>query len=130
MAWHPSDVVVGSVGDGRALLAEAERLRPDVIVLDISMPRLDGIRAAVQILRSPHPARLVFLTVHDDADFAQAALDAGGLGLMEDPFYYTYPPEWKSTVGPRNLIHSWATDTDDPTVEPRWGKGGQAEDCR
>jgi arylsulfatase A-like enzyme len=46
------------------------------------------------------------------------------LNAMEDPFWYTYPPEWKGTVGPRNLIHSWATDVDDPTVEPRWGKVG------
>src|SRR5712675_875414 len=43
------------------------------------------------------------------------------LNAMEDPFYYTYPPEWKDTVGPRNMVHSWATDVDDPTVEPRWG---------
>jgi DNA-binding NarL/FixJ family response regulator len=75
-------LVVGSVGDGRALLTEAERLRPDVIVLDITMPRLDGIQAAAQLLSSPHPARLVFLTVHEDADFARAALDAGGLGYV------------------------------------------------
>jgi arylsulfatase A-like enzyme len=47
------------------------------------------------------------------------------LNAMEDPFYYTYPPEWKNTVGPRDLIHSWATDVDDPTVEPRWGKVGK-----
>ena len=47
------------------------------------------------------------------------------LNAMEDPFYYTYPPEWKATVGPRNLVHSWATDTDDQTVQPRWGKVGK-----
>jgi hypothetical protein len=47
------------------------------------------------------------------------------LNAMEDPFYYTYPPEWKATVGPRNLVHSWATDVDDPIVEPRWGKVGK-----
>jgi DNA-binding NarL/FixJ family response regulator len=75
-------LVVGSVGEGRALLAEAERLHPDLIVLDITMPRLDGIQAAAQLLRSPHPARLVFLTVHEDPDFARAALDAGGLGYV------------------------------------------------
>jgi DNA-binding NarL/FixJ family response regulator len=72
-------LVVGSVGDGRELLAEAERLHPDVIVLDITMPRLDGIEAARQLRRSQRPARLVFLTVHEDADYARAALDAGGL---------------------------------------------------
>jgi arylsulfatase A-like enzyme len=47
------------------------------------------------------------------------------LNAMEDPFWNTYPPEWKATVGPRNMVHSWATDVDDPTVEPRWGKIGK-----
>ncbi|MGB8466994.1 MAG: response regulator transcription factor [Terrimicrobiaceae bacterium] len=75
-------LVVGSVGDGRELLAEAERLHPDVIVLDITMPQLDGIEAARQLMRSQRPARLVFLTVHEDADYARAALDAGGLGYV------------------------------------------------
>ena len=75
-------LVVGSVGDGRELLSEAERLHPDVIVLDITMPRLDGIEAARQLRRSEPPARLVFLTVHEDADYARAALDAGGLGYV------------------------------------------------
>ena len=75
-------LVVGSVGDGQELLAEAERLHPDVIVLDITMPRLDGIEAARQLLRFDQPARLVFLTVHEDADYARAALDAGGLGFV------------------------------------------------
>jgi len=47
------------------------------------------------------------------------------LNAMEDPFWYTYPPEWKRTIGPRNLIHSWATDRDDPTTDPRWGRVGR-----
>jgi arylsulfatase A-like enzyme len=47
------------------------------------------------------------------------------LNAMEDPFWYTYPSAWKDTIGPRNLVHSWATDTDDPTVQPRWGKIGK-----
>jgi DNA-binding NarL/FixJ family response regulator len=75
-------LIVGKVRDGYQLLAEAERLHPDVIVLDITMPRLDGIEAARQLRRSRHPARLVFLTVHEDADYARAALDVGGLGYV------------------------------------------------
>lgn len=63
-------LVVGLVADGSELLAEAERLHPDVIVLDITMPRLDGIEAARQLRRSRRPARLVFLTVHEDTDYA------------------------------------------------------------
>jgi DNA-binding NarL/FixJ family response regulator len=75
-------LVVGRAGDGYELLDEAERLHPDVIVLDITMPRLDGIEAARQLRRSHQPVRLVFLTVHEDADYARAALDAGGLGYV------------------------------------------------
>jgi arylsulfatase len=47
------------------------------------------------------------------------------LNAMEDPFWYTYPPELKDAVGPRNLVHAWATDTDDPTEQPRWGRIGK-----
>jgi arylsulfatase A-like enzyme len=47
------------------------------------------------------------------------------LNAMEDPFWNTYPPEWKNTVGPRDLVHSWATNVDDPTEQPRWGKIGK-----
>jgi DNA-binding NarL/FixJ family response regulator len=64
-------LVVGRVADGYELLAEAERLHPDVIVLDITMPRLDGIEAARQMRSSQRPA-----------DYARAALDAGGLGFV------------------------------------------------
>jgi len=47
------------------------------------------------------------------------------LDAMEDPFWHSYPPALKDVVGPRNMLHTFATDTDDPTVEPRWGKVGK-----
>ena len=47
------------------------------------------------------------------------------LDAMEDPSHRNYPPALKATVGPRNMVHSWATDKDDPTVQPRWGKVGK-----
>ncbi len=47
------------------------------------------------------------------------------LDAMEDPFHPNYPPVLKDTVGPRNLVHTWATNVDDPTVQPRWGKIGK-----
>ena len=47
------------------------------------------------------------------------------LDAMEDPCHPNYPPAAKATVGPRNMVHSWATDSDDPTEEPRWGKIGK-----
>jgi len=47
------------------------------------------------------------------------------LDAMEDPFHRNYPPALLNTIGPRNLVHSVATDVDDPTVDPRWGKVGK-----
>jgi arylsulfatase A-like enzyme len=47
------------------------------------------------------------------------------LDAMEDPSHRNYPQDLVATVGPRNMVHSWATDTDDPTVMPRWGKIGK-----
>ncbi|HEV3163298.1 MAG TPA: sulfatase-like hydrolase/transferase, partial [Isosphaeraceae bacterium] len=46
------------------------------------------------------------------------------LDAMEDPAHPNYPPELKDKIGPRNMVHSWATDRDDPTEQPRWGKIG------
>jgi arylsulfatase A-like enzyme len=47
------------------------------------------------------------------------------LDAMSDPYWYDYPQDWIDKYGPRNLIHSYATDTDDPTMQPRWGRIGK-----
>jgi len=47
------------------------------------------------------------------------------LDAMSDPYWFDYPQDWIDKTGPRDLIHSWATDTDDPTIQPRWGKVGK-----
>lgn len=74
--------VVGSVDNGESLFEAAMRLHPDVIVTDISMPRLNGI-AAVDLLREAGClARVVFLTAHSDPDFMDAALKTGALGYV------------------------------------------------
>jgi DNA-binding NarL/FixJ family response regulator len=77
--------VVDAVADGAALIEAAARLDPDVIVLDIGMPQLDGLEAARQLQRTHPRTHLVFLTVHEDADFARAAFDTGALGYVVKP---------------------------------------------
>ncbi len=67
--------VVGAAADGRAMLQEAIRLRPDVIVADIAMPLLNGLDAARRIREEVPKARFVFLTMLDDANLAAAALE-------------------------------------------------------
>jgi DNA-binding NarL/FixJ family response regulator len=78
----PEFDVVGRVSDGRALVAAAEALRPDLIVLDISMPLLNGFDAARQIKRTLPQIKLVFLTMHDDADVAAKAAQFGASAYL------------------------------------------------
>jgi len=70
--------VVGAVSDGDAVLREYFLLRPEIIVLDISMGELSGIDVARTLVESGCTAKIVFLTVHEDSDFLNAAMDAGG----------------------------------------------------
>jgi DNA-binding NarL/FixJ family response regulator len=74
--------VVGQVSDGRALIEAAEKLQPDVIVLDISMPHLSGLEAARQIRRQLPRVKLVFLTMYEDADLVAEAFRAGASGYL------------------------------------------------
>ena len=74
--------IVGQVSDGRALVAAAEELRPDVIVLDISMPLLNGLEAARQIKQTLRNVKLVFLTMNEDADLAAEAFRAGASAYL------------------------------------------------
>ena len=77
--------IVGRVGDGRALVEAAAKLRPDAIVTDISMPILDGIAAAKLLRDSGSTSRIVFLTVHRDPDFVKACFAAGAVAyVMKD----------------------------------------------
>jgi DNA-binding NarL/FixJ family response regulator len=74
--------VVGIVHDGQELVTEALRLRPDVIVADISMPVLTGIEAAQQIRKTDSITKLVFLTVHKEQEFVEACLQQGAQGYV------------------------------------------------
>lgn len=74
--------VVGTVGNGREAVAEVGRLNPDVLVIDISMPVLDGLQAASQLHSGSCRTKIVFLTVHEDQDYVDAAFAAGASGYV------------------------------------------------
>lgn len=73
------------VNDGGAFLEAAHRLKPDVCLLDISMPVINGIEAAAQLKESGLKAKIIFLTIHEDTDFLVAALKAGANGYVVKP---------------------------------------------
>ncbi|HBR50761.1 MAG TPA: DNA-binding response regulator [Nitrospira sp.] len=74
--------VVGSVEDGRALLDAAKRLQPDIVVLDISMPKLNGLDAARRLRKMIPQPRLIFVTVHADQDYVTQAFKAGASAYL------------------------------------------------
>src|SRR5262245_31484008 len=74
--------LVGTVGDGAALLDAARRLRPDVIVTDLTMPGMSGLDALRHLRAEGIPAKVVFLTMHANAPLAAEALRAGASGFV------------------------------------------------
>jgi DNA-binding NarL/FixJ family response regulator len=79
---EPRCEVVGTACDGRELFELAASTRPDVIVLDISMPRLNGLDACAQLRRKMPDMRFVFLTVNEDPDIAAEAIGLGASGYL------------------------------------------------
>ena len=79
---EPACEVVGIVTDGRALLPQAIALHPDVIVLDIGMPLLNGLDAGRQIRQSMPGVKLIYLTMNEDPELAKEALALGASGFL------------------------------------------------
>ena len=75
-------MVDGIVSDGRTLVAEATRLKPDLVVLDVGMPILNGLEAGRRMKEQAPNIKLVFLTMMDDPNLAAAALELGKVGFV------------------------------------------------
>jgi DNA-binding NarL/FixJ family response regulator len=82
---QPACEVVGTAGDGPTALAVACALRPDVVVLDISMPGMTGLEVAGKLRGAGNGAAVVFLTVHDEEEIVTAARAAGATGYVVKP---------------------------------------------
>jgi DNA-binding NarL/FixJ family response regulator len=74
--------LVGQVGDGRALLETAHRMAPDVVVMDIAMPHLNGLDAARQLMKVLPCIKVIFLTMHADPEYAREAVRLGASGFL------------------------------------------------
>lgn len=74
--------VLGALCDGPEFLEAVDELKPDLCVLDISMPKMSGIEVAYRIKQSHSQTKIVFLTLHDDFDFRAAALETGAEGYV------------------------------------------------
>jgi DNA-binding NarL/FixJ family response regulator len=74
--------VVGTASDGRTLLETAPRLKPDVIVIDIAMPLMNGLEAGLRLRQLMPTAKLIFVTMNDDPDLAMEAMRSGASGYL------------------------------------------------
>ena len=79
---EPDLKVVGEVSDGREAVAAARTLRPDIVVMDIAMPALNGIEATRQIASGPSPPRVIILSMYADVEHLVHALQAGASGYV------------------------------------------------
>jgi DNA-binding NarL/FixJ family response regulator len=79
---EPDCDVVGTAADGRDVLETAPKLQPDIVVLDIAMPQLNGLDAARQLKRLMPDVKVIFLTVNEDPDVASEAFRAGASGFL------------------------------------------------
>lgn len=82
---EPEFEIVGTVDDGQAVIEAAESLKPDVLILDISMAAMNGLEAARLLTRLGCKAKIVFLTVHKDVEFVEEAFLAGAMGYVIKP---------------------------------------------
>jgi DNA-binding NarL/FixJ family response regulator len=79
---EPEFDIVSTVPDGLALLSEVARVDPDLVLLDITMPGLNGLEVARQLRNHAARCKVVFLTVHEDEDYVREALAAGAIGYV------------------------------------------------
>lgn len=82
---EPEFQIVGTVHDGEAVLEAMQSLKPDVLILDISMGLMNGLEAARLLTRIGSKAKIVFLTVHKDQEFVEEAFSAGAMGYVIKP---------------------------------------------
>jgi DNA-binding NarL/FixJ family response regulator len=102
---EPEVKVLKMVSDGSAAVAETLRLDPDLLVLDISMPVMTGIESARQLRAAACRAKIVFLTVHHDPEFARAAFEAGGTGyVVKDRLASDLMPALRDAMAGRRFV--------------------------
>ncbi len=98
--------IVGVVSDGRTLVDEAIRIKPDVIIADVGMPLLNGLDAARRIKELAPKIKFVFLTMQDDANLAAAALELGPVAFV---LKHSAGPELREAINEVMRGHSYLT---------------------
>jgi DNA-binding NarL/FixJ family response regulator len=99
--------VVAAVGDGGAVIAQAERVRPDLLILDVTMPVMNGIAAAARLKATGSTAKVVFVTMLHDREFVQQSSSLGAVGfVVKDQLVADLMPAIYSVLAGRPFVSS------------------------
>ena len=122
----PEFELLGIVEDGQALLEAAQRLKPDVVVADITMPRLNGIDATARLRQMDDRMRVVLLTMHPDVAFVRRAFDAGASGYV---LKHSAPDELIAAIRAALLGKTFVTPTlaGELMQDPAGAPGGSSD---
>jgi DNA-binding NarL/FixJ family response regulator len=97
--------VVGAVNDGLELVKAEASLQPDIGIVDISMPLMNGLTAASEIAKRGSAMKVIFLTVNEDCDFVRAAFETGGIGyVIKRQMASDLPDALKEAVAGRRFV--------------------------
>jgi DNA-binding NarL/FixJ family response regulator len=94
-------VVVGSVASGEESLVAAEAIEPDLVLMDVNLPGIDGMEATRTLRAMARAPVVILLSTHDEADFGARARECGAAGYLA-----------KSAFGPERLVAAWASACD------------------
>lgn len=103
----PHFELVGTASDGASLVSEVQRLKPDVVVVDVTMPIMSGIDAVNKLVRAGCTSKFVFLTIHCGEEFVKACLGEGARGYV-----------WKSRMKAHLIPAIYAALEDSPYISP------------
>ena len=105
--------VVGEAADGREAVSRAQELRPDVVVMDVRMPRMDGVAATREMVSWPRRPRVLVLTTFDQDEVVDDALDAGADGFL---LKRATPSNWSTASAPSSPATPWSHRGHAPTA--------------
>jgi len=104
---EPEFDVVKTFENGQAVVEQFDVLHPDLLVLDISMPGINGIEAAQRLRARDHTTKIIFLTVHKDPDYLRSALATGALGyVVKDRLASDLIPALRAALAGRRFVSS------------------------
>lgn len=111
-------VVVGTVESGEDCLAAVPELRPDLVLMDVGLPGIDGLEAARRLSALPRPPVVVLVSTHEEEEFGEAARSCGAVAYIK-----------KSVFGSDRLAAAWALGSSGSTARNSTSPSGQSASC-